>query len=112
QAGGRQRNALAPDDLDDFLLLWQSRVRASASAARRDPSAQAAQPAASWISARERAQVFCATLARDGDDLLAGAVVLLAAGAAAAQDRERSGVKALYRRSTEPGRRRRVRRRP
>ena len=96
QARGRQRNALAADDLDDFLFLRQSRLRAGASAARRDYSPQASHTAPSGISARERAEFFRAALARDARDLLAGAVVLLAAGTAAKKDRERSRIETLY----------------
>src|SRR5260221_3605848 len=96
QAGGRQRDALAADDLDDFLFLRKSRLRACASTARRDNSPQASHSAPSWLSAREPAQLFRAAHARDTDDLSAWRMVLLAPGTAAQEDRERSGVEALY----------------
>src|SRR5258708_6997449 len=108
QARSRQRYALAADDLDDFLFLRESRLRACASTARRDNSPQAARPASSWISARESAQLFCAARARDTDDLSAWRMVLLAPGTAAQEDRERSGVETLYGCSAKPGGRRRV----
>src|SRR5580692_13084617 len=104
QARGSQRDAIAADDLDDFLLLWKSRLRARASAARRGHSAQASHAAPSRVSARGSAQLFRAAHARDADDLHPWSVVLLAAGSAAEKDRERSRVEALYGCGAKPGR--------
>src|ERR1700735_4522566 len=106
QALGRQRDALAADDLDDFVFLRKSCFRARASVARWDHSPQAAHAATSGIQAREPAQLFRAARARDVGDLCSRAVVLLAAGTSAEKDRERSGLEALYGCSTQPGRRR------
>src|SRR5579863_7429248 len=90
QARRRERDAIAADDLDDFLFLRQPRLRARASAAGRGYSPQAAIAAPSGISAAESDQVLFTPHARDAGDLCAGAVVLLAAGTAAQKDRERS----------------------
>src|SRR5271167_617162 len=104
QAGGRQRDARAADDLDDFLFLRKSCFRARASAARRDHSPQAAHAAPSRVPARKRSDVLHAARTRDVDDILAWAVFLLAAGTAAKKDRERSCIEALYGCSAKPGR--------
>ena len=96
QTRGRMRHSHQADNVDDLLFLWKPRLRAGASAAGRNPSAQAAEPTPSLVAAGKRIALLSAAGAGRGDDLCTRPLVLVATGTAPSQDRERSRIKRLY----------------